>query len=401
MTRNTRLSNVRRRGGALIYATVAMPVMFLGAVIAVDGGGLMSTRAQLQSTADAAALSAVSGMSNNAWLNHATNLVLDNANGRFQPTIPADGVTLGFWNPNARTFSKTATGVADEVQAVRVTVEAQSPTYFASLFGFQSTTLTASAVATPKIGFQEDHLYYALLAKDSIYADGTADFDSYDSDERRTFPGSNGSGDREFEGGTNGHITLKSGVEIWGDFYSGPSSVGSIPSNMFKSGGQQGVIDYDIEFVEPVIPGHATDLGSVDVDSGTYTLSGGTYIMSSFDLDRDAKFKTTGDVTIYLTGHAQIDGRVETHDMYPKNLRIVQTANADIDITAPHNTSNEHEMLADLYNPYGKIELDGKVDFYGRIWANDIALKKGSDFFADLAVTRQIKKKGKSAALVK
>ncbi|MEM8496146.1 MAG: TadG family pilus assembly protein, partial [Planctomycetota bacterium] len=404
--RTRKAKNYRRRGGALIYTTIALPVLFGGAMIAVDGGGLMYTRAKLQSTADAAALAAVRSLGNadpgkltldihgnidnTINVNVATQVVLDNKTDQFSPSLASDGVEVGFWDRSTRTYSQTPGGGDDEVLAVKVTVETEAPLYFAGIFGFEQSTLSTVAIATPRMDANDKHFYYALLAKSNIQADGTADFDSYDSDERRTFPGSNGSGDREFEGGTNGYIDLKSGVEIWGDFYSGPSSVGNIPSKMFKSGGKHGIIDYDIEFEDPEVPSNATSLGNVDIDSGTYTLPAGSYVASSFDIAKAAKFKTTGKVTLYLTGAAQIDGRVETHDMYPKNLRIVQTANADINITAPTNTSNEHEMLADIYNPYGKVELYGKVDFYGRIWGDEIALRKGSDFFADLAVTKDV-----------
>ncbi|MEM6315781.1 MAG: pilus assembly protein TadG-related protein, partial [Planctomycetota bacterium] len=165
--RTRKAKNYRRRGGALIYTTIALPVLFGGAMIAVDGGGLMYTRAKLQSTADAAALAAVRSLGNadpgkltldihgnidnTINVNVATQVVLDNKTDQFSPSLASDGVEVGFWDRSTRTYSQTPGGGDDEVLAVKVTVETEAPLYFAGIFGFEQSTLSTVAIATPRM----------------------------------------------------------------------------------------------------------------------------------------------------------------------------------------------------------------------------------------------------------
>ena len=93
-------------------------------------------------------------------------------------------------------------------------------------------------------------------------------------------------------------------------------------------------------------------------------------------------------------------GRVETHDTLPAPLRIAQTAVADVELDAPHRTSDEHVVPADVHNPYSDVYLAGKPDFHGRIWGRYVAPTNGSDFLGDTAITRKVTQ-DHAAALVR
>ncbi len=370
------------------------------AMLAVDVGKLAYERNRLQLVADAAALQGATGVVDGDWQARIETSIADNTTATFTPTLAASGAQSGWWDGVPRTFSTGSRTAFTQTQAVKVDVETEVGFLFAPFIGVQSFGITATATAVPALAPDRQHNYYAMLGRRGIEADGTADFDSYNSFERKTFPGSNGAGDRDFMGGTNGSVKLKNGAEIWGDFFSSPNSNANINNNMFRSGGEQKEIDYEIEFDDPVIPSNAINLGNISVNSGNHTYPGGTYIVDSLNLGRDSHITFTGPVQVYLRGDAQLSGRITTYDNFPENLRIVQTSAADVLVDAPHSTSNEHVILADIYNPYGVVQLDGKVDFYGRLWGDEIKLTKSSDFFGDTNLTRRVTDEYKSGRLV-
>jgi Flp pilus assembly protein TadG len=101
----------RRRGGAIVYMAVFMPIALGIAALAVDFGRIESAKSELQATTDAAARYAASAMKTtsaagasvaaaNASAVFAQNLV----DGAAAPFDPNTDIVLGIWTPATKTF---------------------------------------------------------------------------------------------------------------------------------------------------------------------------------------------------------------------------------------------------------------------------------------------------------
>ncbi|PKQ21038.1 MAG: hypothetical protein CVT66_02105 [Actinobacteria bacterium HGW-Actinobacteria-6] len=125
----------RDDGGVAVTVAILIVVLVLFAALAVDVGYLLSVRRQLQTAADAAALAGcrvlADGGSHAAALGEAESFAAQNA------SKPADGLVMLGDPPD--------TEVTDKY--VQVTVEKESPLFFARVLGLQTTPVQASARA--------------------------------------------------------------------------------------------------------------------------------------------------------------------------------------------------------------------------------------------------------------
>jgi Flp pilus assembly protein TadG len=143
-----------RRRGVILVLTAVLLVLLLGLIaLAVDIGYIFVARAQLQVAADSAVLAAAATMGNTQ--DTATQAAIQfgglNKVGNQYVQIKTSDVTYGNWDTAARTFTPSASGMAN---AVKVTARADGttsgslPLFFGSVFGQSSTSCQASAVAT-------------------------------------------------------------------------------------------------------------------------------------------------------------------------------------------------------------------------------------------------------------
>ena len=157
-----------RRGNTMIYTMLAMPVFLGFASLAVDFGILQLTKAELQTSADAAARYAADGFSSGgaaAVRSRATQSVNENKitarNG--QVVQPTTNVEFGVWDAVNSTFNVCPAGAEDGATAIRVNVSLSQANNnavslpFASIVGLgkvgvaRSTTVARGTTVSPVV----------------------------------------------------------------------------------------------------------------------------------------------------------------------------------------------------------------------------------------------------------
>lgn len=152
----------RRRGVVAVQFAVFAVVIFGFAALTIDIGAMYNTKADLQRTADAAALAAAARLSvydGGSPLDYAREVARDftqrnHVLGKTLTIDPLTDVVFGRANYDAATnsYTFTDTDVLPDAVRVRVRHTADSPNgsvtlYFARIFGIRETQLSAEAVA--------------------------------------------------------------------------------------------------------------------------------------------------------------------------------------------------------------------------------------------------------------
>jgi Ca-activated chloride channel homolog len=121
----------RERGSILVFASIALFAIFGFATIAIDVGGILTAKNELQSAVDASALAAASGLTFN------------------QSVAVQRGVELSGRNQVSKRPLALQSSEISVLDATTVRVAAQRPVnlYFARILGLRTATISASAKA--------------------------------------------------------------------------------------------------------------------------------------------------------------------------------------------------------------------------------------------------------------
>jgi Flp pilus assembly protein TadG len=143
-----------RKGATLVLVAILMTALIGFTGIGIDASRLYLMRAQLQTTADAAAIAAIVEVNVKRPTN-ATAVAISyapkNLVERQTPSITAGGVEPGKWNYATNTFTPLASWTDPSLGAVRVTATYPGAYTFARVFGV--TTKTVSARAVGAVGY--------------------------------------------------------------------------------------------------------------------------------------------------------------------------------------------------------------------------------------------------------
>ncbi len=142
-------------GGFAVWTALTITALFGVAALGIDMNYMYTTKAQLQNTADAAAMAAVKLLPDeDAALTAALNFTeLNMPASHHGSVVKASEVEFGTWDKETRTFS--IGGVL--VNAVRVIAQRSAannnaaPTFFASVLGNGATDISVDAIALQKI----------------------------------------------------------------------------------------------------------------------------------------------------------------------------------------------------------------------------------------------------------
>jgi hypothetical protein len=146
-----RADKKRRRGAIVVLAAIFLVVMLGMIAFAVDLGYIALVKTQLQAAADSAALAAVAASTNATDATAAAQLFANKhtAGGR-AIALQSSDVQSGTWDADARVFTATS-GLSNAVQVtVRMndTSGGKTPLFFGRIFGLNSISQQASAIAT-------------------------------------------------------------------------------------------------------------------------------------------------------------------------------------------------------------------------------------------------------------
>jgi Flp pilus assembly protein TadG len=138
-----------RKGATLVLVAILMTALIGFTGIGIDASRLYLMRAQLQTTADAAAIAAIVEVNVKRPTNAtavAISYAAKNLVERQTPSITAGGVEPGSWNYATNTFTPLASWTDPALVAVRVTATYPGVYTFARVFGVTTKTVTARAI---------------------------------------------------------------------------------------------------------------------------------------------------------------------------------------------------------------------------------------------------------------
>jgi hypothetical protein len=156
MTKQSRRPNryTHPRKGVMVALVCFMLVVIFGTIAFVsDLGNIIVIRTTLGASADAAALAGAGAMAQSYSLDQVKPIAVEyglaNVPENYGDVLDQSSITFGTWTPETHTFTPTNL----EPNAVHVIVERTAarenavPYFFAKIFGFGSTEITAEAIA--------------------------------------------------------------------------------------------------------------------------------------------------------------------------------------------------------------------------------------------------------------
>ena len=142
------------RGAIGIFFVMALPFMMLMGAIAVDIGFLWSVQAQLQATADASALAAVTKIENSG---DAKALASEYAEknmpaAKYGQVVSPNSVVIGHWNEDGNVFApgETPANAVKITAAMKAAGGNPAKLYFAQVVGIKNADVQASSIAFVK-----------------------------------------------------------------------------------------------------------------------------------------------------------------------------------------------------------------------------------------------------------
>jgi hypothetical protein len=366
-----------RRGSALIWVVVLLPVLVGLCSLAVDWARVQLVKTELSRAADAAARYAAPAVGQGIAVvrARAKDAADDNA-ADGTPVILADSdIVQGNWSPSTRQFTPNGTPAnAVQVTARRTGADAV-PLMFARVLGKTHFGVQASAVvlytgATP-VGF---------VGLDGISFKNNSFIGSYNPN-ATTSPTQAGS-THKAKVVSNGVVESKNNTTLDGDIVLGPA--GSVTGGTVASG-----TTTKQSSPAPVPPDPAWSPGAnplnlpanYTVNSPT-TLPGGTYWFTSLTINRSLNF--SGPATVYVNGDIEIEKEsVTAHNTVPSNLKIHQ-----LGANRKFTTNNDVDLVAQLFAPRSDFTAKNKLLLRGTALFRTIDAKNNATIFLDeLAMT--------------
>jgi Flp pilus assembly protein TadG len=364
-----------RRGSALLYVTMTMTVMIAFVALGVDWGRVQLVKTELQTTADAAARYAASGVLTSAATARDRAIASgaeNTANGSAVVLTAADVVT-GNWN--TATFAFTANGTprnAVQVTARRAASRGTALSLpWAGLVPGVDNTVDVSASAT---AYAEAETYKGFIGYDSFAAKNNAVGASYNSSVDTDPTSSSAAANGMF--GTNGIMEAKNNSVVRGNLYLGPAGVND----------GLGVTGSTPRLASP-IPKPTVPTWNPGVNPGavpqaysvaTATLPGGTYWFTSLSVSNSLSF--TGPATVYVNGDVTLNGKLIASGEIPANLRIYVLG---ADRTFGNTASNHMDLCAQVVAPGADLQVKNNLKFRGWGLFQTIETKNNAEYYFD------------------
>lgn len=386
-----------RRGAIVVFAAIMMTVIFALAAFAIDLSYVAVSKAQLQVTADAAALAGVVQLPNGASLAVAAaqDVGARNKAGGYSINIQSQDVQVGTWDTSSASFSTLTGNALSSADAVRVTCYLSSSRgtplnlFFAPFVGTKSTSLTTTAIA-----IQSSTGCGLIVGIPSVSMSGSSYTDSYYS--------AKGAYSKAVAGNSghvcsNGPISMSGSATINGNAHPGPGSKVSTSGSASVTGSVKALakkMSYS-----PVSPGNAATQnnnskippsknGKAALSNGNFNLSGGdsvnlpagTYYFSTLTLSGGSSITISGPTTIYVTGNVDLSGgSVTNKNLVPSDLQLFPMGQNC-------NISGSSALYAVVYGPSTAITRSGSADYYGAIVGSTLTLSGQGGIHADLSL---------------
>lgn len=382
----------RRRGAVVVITAVTIVVLLLCASLCVDLGHVHAVAAEMQNTADAAAL-AGAGATLEGVQESAESVALDfiARNQKTQGFLSLDDqvIEVGKWYSPTHTFEPLDDITGATAFAVRVvSYRNETPYFFASIIGKDSTDVYREAVAVgsgPCTG---------IWGLQGVRA-GAITTDSYDSTTGAY---------SDLTAGNEGDICSGRDVDMNGSFDVHGDVMAGFGYDVYvkgKSGYITGMTTAKMdEIIWPPIPIPVTNDNdtitmtdsnkspwktnkpgaNLDIQAGdNVTLAPGTYVLDSITIAGGGTITVTGPTTIYVlqnidaTGGSIINETTDPHD-----LSIISTTTDYLKL------GGGNAFYGSILAPWGKVELGGNDNgYFGALVAQFVEMKGDIEVHVD------------------
>lgn len=347
-----------------------MSVLLALCSLAVDYGRAQLVRSELQACADGAVRAAASGISMGvseakqraravASFNRADNANVTFADGDFR---------FGKWNADTNRIDASGT----PIDAVEITARRTVPLVFGSMFGKETSDVSARATARAATGGS----YTGFVGLNGVEFKNNGYVGSYRSSVTTTPTPASSTGKGIIS--SNVSIDFKNNADVSGDVVLGPSGNLNKQNNFTITGS---VVKNPAPFTPPADPAWNPSSNpdgvqqNYTVNSNT-TLPGGTYWFTNLNLNKELTF--SGPATVYVNGNIRTDASIVTYQNKPSNLKLyVLGNNRLIDL------QNDTALYAEVQAPGAALEGNNKMFLYGSGVFKSILSKNNSEFYFD------------------
>lgn len=224
-----------------------------------------------------------------------------------------------------------------------------------------------NVVRGAQIQFQPAPKPYALIGTSGITLSGPAFTDSYDASKGAYVQAT---AHQIGSIASNGNILLSNTAKVNGDARYGTSSNITI-QNSASVTGLSAPLTTTISYPSVTMPaaGTYTDLGDVNISSGTTSIPGGVYVIHNLTLSGTAIINWTGVTKLYIVNSYTVTGNVQINTY--KNLPVNRTLYF-LPTCTTATWSGTNICVGDLYAPDTAFTIGGSVDMMGRITAKSI-----------------------------
>jgi hypothetical protein len=379
----------------VVLAAFLLAAMFAMVAFAIDLGYIVHIRTELQRTADAAALAAVTRLPDKQA---ATDIAIQVANDNKATSnggLKVSEIKFGWWDRDTATFTGgTANVNAAKVKVVRAKGSGNPVRlFFAPVLGRDEIDISASAVA-----MYEHSLCGPLVGIEWVDVPGGPTTDSFRSNEGSyagQAPRQNGSicsdgpialdGNPIVNGDGNpgrGQQTTLSGSSILTGNTSPrlrPLNMPDVDASPYEFNNDNATLPY-IQKGNSLVSPIDSD-GNFLIDAGkTYDMPPGTYYFNDMTLTGKSTLNITGPTTIYLTGNLDTSGGYLINTTaIASNLEILMQG-------GPGSTAivtSASDLYAVVYAPQTYVETRGGADFFGAVVGQTLYVTGDGDIHYD------------------
>lgn len=407
MSRSRIRARSQRLGAVMIWVAILLPVIIIFTGFTTDLGIVYMAQAELQATADAAALAAGNELPGRdpdlqaAFIEQdAIDIAVEYAEKNLDPatygTVLKDSdVELGTWDKTKRTFTSGTTpynGVRVTCRRERANSDGDNsvPIYFLRILGVfgsnpDNVDLTAEAVALsgPKVGGEVSG---GIVGKDWVKVGGSGLLDGFDPSQKY------GPNNRHLDSGiqSNGYTYNYGTSYMYGSARSGPGQYAGVGGSATVTGdvrSRHSTLDFESISAPTAINAGANDNGQI-VSSGYNSsnksfrngpqdidaLVAGEYYFS--DLDIKGTMSITGPATIVVDGNATVNAGAEISvDSAAGPVTIYVEGKGTFNGQGITNVTQDVYGLT-IYGTTNSPDMkwNGGSDFYGYIYAPDTPL---------------------------
>jgi Flp pilus assembly protein TadG len=361
-----------RRGSALIWVVVLLPVLIGLCSLAVDWARVQLVKTELSRAADAAARHAAPAIGQGiaAVRARAKDAADDNAADGTPVVLVDSDVVQGNWSVSTKQFTLNGT----PANAVRVTARRTGadavPLIFARVLGKTHFDVQASAVvlytaATP-VGF---------VGLDGISFKNNSFIGSYNPN-ATTSPTQAGS-THKAKVLSNGVFESMNNTTIDGNIVIGPA--GSVTGATVPTGTTTRQASPLAVPPDPAwAPGsNPLNLPATYTVNAPTTLPGGTYWFTSLTVNRDLSF--SGPATVYVNGDIAVgNDSITAHNLLPSNLKIYQLGTGREFVA-----HNDFDFVGQVFAPGSDFTAKNTLSLRGTALFKTIDAKNNATIFLD------------------